>query len=118
MDLNFSKKYRLSGQCDIQAAFDDGKKLKFQYFLVFYRPNELPHARIAVLLKKHYAKQAVTRNWIRRVIRQSFRHHKNHLKGLDILLVLCTKYTPENKNKIPDTVEHLWQLIKKPLKKR
>lgn len=34
------------------------------------------------------------RNQIRRVLRESFRHHKESLKGLDIVVVMRSKCTP------------------------
>ncbi len=41
--------------------------------MLYTRPNELPHARLGVVVAKRFAPRAVTRNTIKRVTRELFR---------------------------------------------
>lgn len=53
-------------------------------------PNLGLHARLGVIVAKRVMKRAVDRNRVRRLIRESFRHHQETLGGLDIVvLVRC-----------------------------
>ncbi len=53
----------------------------------FTRPNTLVGSpRIAIIVAKRYVKHAVKRNRIKRTIKESFRHHKHELAGIDIVI--------------------------------
>jgi ribonuclease P protein component len=43
------------------------------HFVLYTRPNELPHARLGVVAAKRFAPRAVTRNTIKRITRELFR---------------------------------------------
>ena len=43
------------------------------HFVLYTRSNELPHARLGVVVAKRFAPRAVTRNTIKRVTRELFR---------------------------------------------
>lgn len=51
-------------------------------------------ARLGVVVAKRYAPKAVLRNKVRRLIRENFRHNKNLLIGLDLVVLL--KYELRN----------------------
>lgn len=44
-------------------------------------------ARLGISVSRKVSPQAVRRNRIKRIIRESFRHNFGHLRGLDIVLV-------------------------------
>lgn len=44
-----------------------------EHFVLYVRPNGLPHARLGVVVPKRHAARAVTRNTIKRVTREVFR---------------------------------------------
>ncbi|TFW31129.1 ribonuclease P protein component [Massilia horti] len=46
---------------------------KTAHFVLYTRPNQLPHARLGVVAAKRFAPRAVTRNTIKRVSRELFR---------------------------------------------
>ncbi len=61
------------------------------------RPNHLKVARLGLIVAKRINRRAVTRNHIRRLIRESFREHQALLAGLDIVvLVRCVLPRGEN----------------------
>lgn len=47
-----------------------------------------------MIIGKHHVHRAVDRNRIRRILKESFRHYKESLKGLDIVVVIRSKCTP------------------------
>jgi ribonuclease P protein component len=46
---------------------------KTAHFVLYTRLNDLPHARLGVVVAKRFAPRAVTRNTIKRVTRELFR---------------------------------------------
>lgn len=44
-------------------------------------------ARLGLVVGKKHLKKAVDRNRFKRLVRESFRHHQEQLKGLDIIVL-------------------------------
>jgi len=55
--------------------------------LVLAQPNDLPNARLGLVIAKKHVKKAVQRNQVKRIIRESFRQHQAELEGLDIVVL-------------------------------
>ncbi|UUZ46686.1 ribonuclease P protein component [Massilia sp. B-10] len=55
---------------------------KSAHFVLYTRSNELPHARLGVVVAKRFAPRAVTRNTIKRVTRELFRVRQAACDGL------------------------------------
>lgn len=53
-----------------------------------------PTARLGMIIAKRFAARATTRNTIKRVIRESFRHHRPDLPPADYLVRLHSKIVP------------------------
>jgi ribonuclease P protein component len=60
---------------------------KTAHFVLYTRPNTLPHARLGVVAAKRFAPRAVTRNTIKRVTRELFR--TTPLPGIDCIVRLA-----------------------------
>lgn len=112
----FSRKYRLASKQDIQSVFAKPSKFSRKYLLVLARANQKDHARVAIIINKNYVKLTVDRNSIRRVIRDSFRHTKDQLKGLDIIVLIRSECTPLDKKALRDDIAYLWQQLINSLK--
>ncbi|CDG80887.1 ribonuclease P protein component [Janthinobacterium agaricidamnosum NBRC 102515 = DSM 9628] len=59
---------------------------KTAHFVLYTRLNELPHARLGVVVAKRFAPRAATRNTIKRVTRELFRVSK--LPAIDCVVRL------------------------------
>ncbi len=57
-------------------------------------PLPEPTARLGMIIAKRFAVRATTRNTIKRVIRESFRHHRLNLPAADYLVRLHGKIEP------------------------
>lgn len=55
---------------------------------IFFRENELGHARLGLIVPKKLLPRAVDRNRIRRVLREAFRLTQVELGGLDVVIRL------------------------------
>ena len=78
---------RLSSPRDYDAVFAKPKRQSDRYFTLLARVNAKPCGRLGLAVSKRVDKRAVGRNRIKRMIRESFRHHQEQLVGLDLVVV-------------------------------
>ena len=109
---DFKSKKRLKTKAAFQSVFTNNARVAYHSFLALYQPNSLPHARLGIVVSKHKVKKAVWRNQLKRVIRESFRHHQALLKGLDIIILLRSECNPLDKQAYQEQIDHLWRYIK------
>lgn len=54
---------------------------------VLAAPNPLGYPRLGMAISRKVAPAAVTRNRVKRLVRESFRAHKDRLGGLDLVVI-------------------------------
>ncbi len=81
---------------------------------VLATPNQLQHARLGLAISRKVARNAVARNRIKRVIRESFRHWQTRLDSLDIVVLGRTGVALQPGKTLDSALENLWiKLIEK-----
>ncbi|MEK7449523.1 MAG: ribonuclease P protein component [Planctomycetota bacterium] len=84
-----SKKERLSGGGDFEGLFKEGKVCGNKHLVIRYRTNQLSFSRLGIAISKKKVKAASRRNYLKRLVRESFRLNKHQLpKGLDIVVTI------------------------------
>ena len=91
--FGFPRTARLLASSQFDWVFAGPRRSSDAYFTVLGRPaagdaNTPESARLGLAIAKRCAPRAVTRNRIKRVIRESFRHAQATLRPMD-LVVLC-----------------------------
>ena len=80
MDQRLGKAYKLCSKKVIEDVFDSGRKLKQYPFVLQYKNTELPTKKcfqIVTSVPKRIHKKAVTRNRIKRLMREVVRKKKH-----------------------------------------
>ena len=87
-DFRFTKPERLLQRSDfLKAGREARQRVETKNFLVLLRPNGLSHTRLGVTVTKKIGK-AVTRNRIKRHVREFYRHNKSLLPpGYDMVVI-------------------------------
>lgn len=70
---DFARVRRIVKTDEFSSVFRLRPAQKSAHFVLYTRPNTLPHARLGVVAAKRFAPRAVTRNTIKRVTRELFR---------------------------------------------
>jgi ribonuclease P protein component len=70
---DFARVRRIVKTDEFSSVFRLRPAQKTAHFVLYTRPNNLPHARLGVVAAKRFAPRAVTRNTIKRVTRELFR---------------------------------------------
>lgn len=109
--LDFKSSNRLKSKQDFDVVFRKGKRISHKYLSIIYVSNRFSQPRLGIVVKKIYFKQAVVRNKLRRVVRESFRHHKDRLKGLDIIVLLRSECIPLDNKTLRSDIDKLWQQV-------
>lgn len=85
-DYGFGKQYRITKTDEYSSVFRLRCAKSGEYFQLFGRPNGLANARIGLVVSRKVAKQAVQRNYMKRVVREFFRHNRSNYSGIDIVV--------------------------------
>ena len=95
---DFARVRRIVKTDEFSSVFRLRPAQKTAHFVLYTRSNELPHARLGVVVAKRFAPRAVTRNTIKRVTRELFRVAK--LPAVDCIVRLAR---PVNSKQGPAT---------------
>ena len=90
----FPKYYRLTKTDEFSSVFGFWKALKSKHFLLLYRlrtAEEVPGARLGLVVAKRFLRRSVDRNLIRRLAREHFRLMRCKLPSRDLILRLAAK---------------------------
>jgi len=83
---SFTPAHRLRHKPQFDLLYREGRRHGDTYFLVLTRPNQLAHARLGLSIAGKAVGNAVNRNRVKRVIRESFRLNLHRLPLVDIVV--------------------------------
>jgi ribonuclease P protein component len=77
---------------DFSSVFNFRKRFSSQYLAIHYQPNTLQHARLGLVVGKKIAKLSVSRNYMRRVLREFFRVNQHDICHVDLIIRVQKKF--------------------------
>jgi len=104
---DFARARRIVKTDEFSSVFRLRPTQKTAHFVLYTRPNDLPHARLGVVAAKRFAPRAATRNTIKRMTRELFR--TSHLAQVDCIVRLSR---PVNAKDGPATTRALKAALK------
>lgn len=113
MNNSLSRKNKLLISNDYKFVFDKSKRFGNHAFTVLARKNSVGHARLGLAISKKCAKNAVDRNRIKRIFRESFRLNKHNLAAVDIVAMCKPAAIKLEKNEMRRQIDLQWQFINK-----
>jgi ribonuclease P protein component len=81
------KRYRLLRPANFSAVLDHRCRTRDAIFTVYGKPNSLAHVRLGVVVSRKVSLKAVVRNRVKRLVRESARHHQQQLTGMDLVVI-------------------------------
>jgi ribonuclease P protein component len=106
--LQLPRGARLLRPGDFAALRGQAKRTSTSCFLAEYRPTVQTTARLGMAVSRKVSKLAVTRNRIRRTIRESFRLHRAVLPCVDVLLIARTRASEQTNALLRAELETIW----------
>ena len=77
----------MSDAASYSRVFKQAKRSRDDMFTVLYRTSEFDRARLGLAISKKHCKLATGRNRLKRLVRESFRTHRETLTGLDVIVL-------------------------------
>jgi ribonuclease P protein component len=106
---SFGKSLRLLNAYDYKSVFDDAKiKLSKKEILILARPNGTHSPRLGLVIAKKSVKQAVQRNRIKRLARESFRMQQSQLQGVDAIVLARRGLDQLDNSDLRSLFDRLW----------
>ncbi len=115
MSFSFPRSSRLISPSEFQRVFQRGLHRRIQLIGLLARVRESiqPQARLGFAVSKRSLKRAVDRNRVKRLVRESFRHHKHLIPPVDIVILANTEVAQMDNAVILRQLEVLWQRLGK-----
>ncbi len=84
--LTFPPQRRVRRKVDFEAAYKRGRRFSDGLFIMTVHANEAGGPRLGLAIAARTIGNAVARNRLRRLIRESFRHVQHRLPAADIIV--------------------------------
>lgn len=81
----FSKAQRLLTKSEYDLVFKESSKIVSSEFVLLYKQNSVGQARLGLAISKKSVSRACDRNYIKRILRETFR--KSELSAIDIIVL-------------------------------
>lgn len=85
--FSFPTQLRLGKPADYKKVFAKPVKSTDRFFTLLAIPNEFDHPRLGLAIAKKNIRKAVTRNLIKRAIRENFRLQQQTLINIDVIVL-------------------------------
>jgi len=107
----FTPAHRLRHKPQFDLLYREGRRLSDGNFLLVVRPNTLPHARLGLSIAAKTVGNAVNRNRVKRVLRESFRKNIHRLPGVDIVVNARPAARAAANPALARSIEQLWDKL-------
>ncbi|MBC9873889.1 ribonuclease P protein component [Macrococcoides bohemicum] len=106
------KAYRIKKNDDFQKVYKQGKSVANKQFIIYRLNNqENEHFRLGISVSKKIG-NAVTRNRIKRAVRESFTRHKQDIIKDDFIVIARNPSKDMTVEEIHKSLEHVMKIAK------
>ena len=109
--FSFRKHQKLLTSADFERVFFKPRKLFSQHFVFFIRKNHLDYPRLGFAISVKKVRKSVTRNFLKRIIRESFRLNQYRLSNFDIVVIASTNAAISAAPDLRKSVNKQWERI-------
>ncbi len=111
--VRLQKRARLLKAAEFNRVFDKALRSSDQYFTVLARPNDLDSPRLGLAISKKKVKLAVTRNRLKRIIRESFRLNQHRLFNADYIVLAGNQASTASNSRLIQSLGKHWEQLNK-----
>jgi ribonuclease P protein component len=107
------KRAKLLKAAEFNRVFNKAMRSADQYFTVLARPNDKDFPRLGLAISKKRVTLAVTRNRLKRLIRESFRQKQHDLPCADFIVMAGRQCSNTKNRRLFLSLEKHWQKLNK-----
>lgn len=112
MPAKFSRSVRLVNARDFGLVFKCQRRIGGRGLTLYYALSpacqEQPQSRLGLAISKKHARRAVSRNLIKRLLRESFRHQLSQLPKVDCVVVTRPGVSKLSKAELQQAIAELF----------
>ena len=101
--------HRLADKRAFDRVFDSATSSRDRFFTVLSAGNDLEHPRLGLVVSRKVSRHAVTRNRIRRVVRDSFRTIQHKLLACDLVVLARPAASDADNSALRDSLKDHWR---------
>lgn len=90
----YSRRYRFAAHGSFGLVLRSARKLRGQLAVIHVAPGRGPESRLGVALTRRLVASSVHRNAVKRLVRETFRRHPARFLGLDLVVMLRSRFDP------------------------
>ena len=109
--LRFAADLRLRSKLQFDAVYAGGRRIDDRFFALRVKSNGLAHARIGLAVAVKTAGNAVKRNRLRRLVRESFRLAQHELPPVDVVVAAKFPAAGAPATSLRDSLATLWKRV-------
>ncbi len=111
--IHFPRNVRLTRGVEFQRVFQQGKRLHANGVNARAAANSMGFPRLGMAIAKKALRRAHERNRIKRLVRESFRHHQANLPAVDIVVMCRHDVLTMSNAELFQQLEGLWLRLHK-----
>lgn len=109
--LRFGAELRLRSKPQFDAIYASGRRLDDRFFALRIKPNETGRPRLGLAVAVKTAGNAVKRNRLRRLVRESFRLSQHGLPAVDVVVAAKIAAVAAPPATLRASLATLWQRV-------
>lgn len=99
-------------QADFERVFQFGRRRQRVLLALWAAPSSARQAQIGLVVSKRWAKRAVDRNTVKRILREVFRQEAPELPALDLVFRLRLPWSPDQRRILAQEAKGMLQGLK------
>jgi ribonuclease P protein component len=107
----FGPELRLRSKLQFDAIYAGGRRVDDRFFGIRVKPNGLGHPRVGLAVAIKTMGNAVARNRLRRLVRESFRLAQHDLPAVDIVVAAKIPAREATASTLRASLAALWQRV-------
>ncbi|MEM7406061.1 MAG: ribonuclease P protein component [Pseudomonadota bacterium] len=109
----FCRAHRVTSRQDYQRVFASARRESGRYWTLLWCANDENSARLGLAIAKRYAHRAVLRNRLKRLSRETFRHIRDALAPVDVIVMVKPATAHASPAELREALEQHWRRLVK-----
>lgn len=102
---------RLTGPAEYRRVFRHGRRNSDTFFTLVAARNRDSRVRLGMAISRKAAGDAVQRNRLKRLVRESFRRRRLDLPALDVVVMARPAAAAATNGRLLQSLTHLWERL-------